>query len=383
MESKFFPGSSEVVIKTEKEISPELVANAKKTLEEFLGLKPEERLLFLTDKSTNPDFLTVLKKAVDEIKCASEEKKIAGKIKKAEYEQLMSDKTLVFDLAENSEKMTERFYDDLEEDCSYRLVNMWGLGPDSFEKEGAMTEPLTELEKRLGKMEALLKEVAGFKITSSYGTNLEAPLRPFNERRWYKDSGVVKESGEWDNLPGGEIFTTPDERFVNGLLVVPAIDSQIAKEQGVDEFVRITIRNGKISSILGGRSAEILRKRMAEEAKAQAKEGEDPLNVFQIAEIAFGANSKARSTVKDPEQPYNFPGVSVVEAEKRFGTMHLAFGSSKHGNEGTEGFEDAVSHFDFVIPRNGLTVETFSSERDWQKKSNGRKIISEGGINFF
>ncbi len=382
MENKIFLYKSEEKAESENRLSPELADNAKKTLEEFLDLKPEERLLFLTDQSTDQNFLAVLREAAGQINCLSEEKKISGKIKKDEFKQLISQTAVVFDLAEKSEKITERFYDDLK-NRSYRLVNMWGLGAEVFKNEGAMTEPLNELEERLGRMEAVLKKAAGFKITSVYGTNLEVPLRPFSERRWYKDSGTVKGAGEWDNLPGGEIFTTPDERYVNGLLVVPVLDSQIAKEQGVDEFVRITIRNGKISSILGGQSAEKLRKRLGREAEIQNKEDEKPLNVFQIAEIAFGANRKARSVVKDPEQPYDFPGIPVVEAEKRFGTMHLAFGSSKHGNEGTEGFEDAVSHFDFVIPRNGLTVEMFSSERDWQKKSNGQKIISDGGLNFF
>lgn len=73
------------------------------------------------------------------------------------------------------------------------------------------------------------------------------------------------------------------------------------------------------------------------------------MNVDKIAEIAFGANAKARSSVADSEQPYNYPGVSVIEAEKRLGAMHLAFGGSQHGEEGTEGFFEAVSHHDLLL----------------------------------
>ena len=104
-----------------------------------------------------------------------------------------------------------------------------------------------------------------------------------------------------------------------------------------------------------------------------------------IAEISFGANTKARSRAFDSEKSYKRPGVSTVEAEKRLGTMHFAFGDSKHGEEGAEGFESVKvgSHYDFVIPRNGLTVEMFTSEKDFDQKRNGRKIIEEGSIRLF
>ncbi|PIQ92325.1 MAG: hypothetical protein COV69_02885 [Parcubacteria group bacterium CG11_big_fil_rev_8_21_14_0_20_39_14] len=169
---------------------------------------------------------------------------------------------------------------------------------------------------------------------------------------------------------------------MNGILVLPAVDSEIVKEQGVDELVWIKIKNGRITSIQGGKSAEKLRKKLDEAALKEYKEQKDPLNVYQCAELGFGANSKARSRVADPEQPYNFPGVSTVEAEKRLGTIHIAFGDTKHGEEGAEGFIEAGVHYDFVIPRNGLTVEMFENEEDFEKKKNGRRIISDGGLLF-
>jgi len=247
-----------------------------------------------------------------------------------------------------------------------------------------LTEDVRELESRLDRMEDVLKKAKGFRMRSAYGTQLEIGIRPFGERQWFKDTGFIDQPGKWDNIPGGEIFTTPDESSVNGVLVLPVLDSTIIKEQGVDELVRVTIRNGIISSIQGGRSAEIMRKKLEQEALTEIKGEENPpLNVYRIAELSFGANSKARSAVRDPGQAYDSPAVSIVEAEKRFGTMHIAFGTSKHGEEGTEGFEDSISHYDFVIPRNGLTVEMFETEDDFRKKTNGRKIISEGNLHFF
>ncbi|MCX6796082.1 MAG: hypothetical protein NTW06_01135 [Candidatus Falkowbacteria bacterium] len=62
--------------------------------------------------------------------------------------------------------------------------------------------------------------------------------------------------------------------------------------------------------------------------------------------------------------------------------MHIAFGSAGHGEEEANGFhQDVDAHHDFVLPRHGLTVEMFTSEKDYDTKKNGRRIISEGGFN--
>jgi hypothetical protein len=107
---------------------------------------------------------------------------------------------------------------------------------------------------------------------------------------------------------------------------------------------------------------------------------DNPYNAYRIAEIAFGANSRARSVIDD-DGAYDQPGVPTIEREKRLGTMHLALGSSNHGEEGTEGFYKAVSHLDFVIPRNGLTVEMFTNQNQVRKNRGGKKLIDEGRFN--
>ncbi|MFA4941584.1 MAG: hypothetical protein WC582_03245, partial [Patescibacteria group bacterium] len=89
---------------------------------------------------------------------------------------------------------------------------------------------------------------------------------------------------------------------------------------------------------------------------------------------------KARYTVR--EETPEAPATPTLEVEKRFGTMHLAFGDSKHGEEGVEGLEEAVSHLDFVLPRTALTVEMFRNEDDFRKGKNGKKIFNNGGVNF-
>ncbi|MFA6215314.1 MAG: aminopeptidase [Patescibacteria group bacterium] len=365
----------------------ETVANAEWSLRDFLALKSEESVLILHDKSTNPEMVAILEKAVENIGSARQSlglvKKAKGtkETKRREIQRLLESHPVVIDISVDSHKATEDIFDDIE-DSGSRLLALYDLSPEAFRDNGASSESLEDLEYRLNKMEAILSDAAGFRITSEYGTNLEVGLRPFKERRWAKDTGVIDQPGQWDNLPGGEIYTTPDERMVNGTLVLPALESTIANEQGVDKFVRLEIKDGLIVSIQGGESADKLKKKLEKIAQSDQAEGKNPQNVYRIAEIGFGANSKARSTVADPDQPYNAPGVSVVETEKRYGTMHLAFGDAEHGEEGVEGFETAGSHYDFVIPRNGLTVESFRNNQDFAAKKNGRRIIASNGWNF-
>lgn len=287
----------------------------------------------------NQETVAILKKAVQESGASLQEIDLTEKTTKKEVRLALEQSPAVINLsvAENFEALDGLYDDDLEE-YNYRMLELRGVDPESFEDRGAMTENREDLDRRLNKMEAVLKEAKGFKITSVYGTDLRVDLRPLGDRRWYKESGVVEEQGKWDNLPGGEIFTTPDEENVNGTLVLPALDSEIGKEQGVDEFIYVIIRKGKISSIQGGESAEKLRKKLGEAALEKLEKGENLLDTYQCAEISFGANSRARSRVADSEQPYNTPGVSTIEAEKRLDTMHLAFGDTKHGEEGAEGF---------------------------------------------
>jgi len=197
------------------------------------------------------------------------------------------------------------------------------------------------------------------------------------ERRWFPDSGVIRK-GKWDNLPGGEIFTTPDEEHVDGVLVLPVLHDDVTPEQGVDEYVRLTIHHGRIVRIDGGASAEKLRQYFLTNAEA----AEHPLSVLQCSEIAFGANLKARTG--DPTKAFSEPGHSAVETEKRLGTMHIAFGDAQHGEEGTEGHTHAPTHLDFVLPRAGLTVRAFRRFEDYEQarsfrtEKEGETLIRNG-----
>ncbi|MEK9153478.1 MAG: aminopeptidase [Patescibacteria group bacterium] len=373
---------NELEITPEQELKDGYIITAEKAIRDLLVLKPEEKILIITDQKTSPEMRDVLKKTIENIGnkfvCIT-----LNKEKREDLQKWLREYDIIIDIEDQNNEATKELHnEDINNSSKARMLSLLDMGVEIFRKGGPMTVPLEYLEKQMEKMENELSRAAGFRITSSYGTNLEIGLKPASERKnWCRATGAIKNPGDWDNWPGGEVFTVPDETKTNGVVVLPVIDSYIDPAQGVDKLIKINFRDGRITSIQGGESAEKLRATLEKDALYENEKGGDPAGVYHIAEFSFGANEKAGSTVSDPNQPYYHKGISVVEAEKKLGTCHFAVGFNILGNEGGEGKIKVSSHYDFVLPRNGLTVEMFTNEDDFSKKQNGRKIIDEGRFN--
>lgn len=380
--------ASEKLESKEQEKHLERIEMATMALRDYLALKPDERVLIIEDADSKAELVSIMKEALTNKRVNFETFFLDDNKTKEQLHDKLKDRKVILDTSQlmDTHKSTFDLYENDLNTYRARLIAFCDLGETAFDKDGAMVENMAEMNERMNKMEAELSKAKGFHITSIYGTDLYIGIRPWGDRSWSKVNGVVAKDGKWDNWPGGEIFTTPDEGNVNGILVVPS-DSSIENKQGVDELVRLTIKNGCIVEIQGGRSARILREQLEKDAKkwTKGKENKDknPWDSFRMAEIAFGANSKAKDTVANPGKSYKRHATSVVEAEKRLGTMHIAFGSAKHGEEEADGIESAQNHYDFVLPRHGLTVEMFTNEDDFRSKksNNTQKIINGGSFN--
>ncbi|MDD5026563.1 MAG: aminopeptidase [Candidatus Peribacteraceae bacterium] len=353
--------------------------NGWKVFQDYLDMKAGKHVLFITDETPATDrrLIEALRQAlehkgviVDEVLLTEKtnRKDMLKKIARADVLWSATD----FDLEPVEwDEIVERV-----EKSGKRFAHCPGVSLESLRNDGAFTEDRSAMEERIAKMIRKLRPAVGFHITSSYGTDLIVRLK-HGDRRWCGLNGVIQ-PGQWSNLPEGEVFTTPDEEHVDGVLVLPVLQDEITRAQGVDEWVRLTIHHGKIVKIDGGTSAERLRRYLI----ANAANEKNPYNVLQCAEIAFGANSKARSVVRSPKKTRRAHGNSTLEAEKRLGTMHFAFGDTKHGEEGTEGHTEADIHLDFIIPRNGLTVTAFTNDHDFERRKNGVNLIHGGSWGF-
>ncbi|NCN82434.1 MAG: aminopeptidase [Candidatus Pacebacteria bacterium] len=135
-------------------------------------------------------------------------------------------------------------------------------------------------------------------ITSTQGTDLAASIR---------QSGVEAETGflqagKIGNLPSGEVFFAPVLGTTNGTLV---IDGSIADDV-LDEPITIEIHDGIATKFSGGMAAQNLQQKLSQ----YGKKG------LTVAEIGIGTNKAAKISQ------------NLLEAEKAFGTVHVAFGNS-------------------------------------------------------
>src|SRR5574341_37783 len=190
-------------------------------------------------------------------------------------------------------------------------------------KRVLVTDPAT----MRGDCEKLAKLLMGgdkVTITSGQGTNLTLSI---HGRTGIPDTGILNSQGDFGNLPAGEAFIAPVEGTANGLLIV---DGAIADIE-LDAPVEITIRDGIAESISGAEAARDLKQRM-KDAGGKAR---------VLCELGIGTNPAARLCS------------NVLEAEKVYGTCHIAFGD----NSTFGGTNSVPFHTDCVIANPAIAVD--------------------------
>jgi leucyl aminopeptidase (aminopeptidase T) len=158
---------------------------------------------------------------------------------------------------------------------------------------------------------------------TSAGTDLTARL---NENyRWLKTSGIISPY-KWGNLPGGEVFTTPEE--VNGTFVIDGVvgDYLCAKYGDLcDEPLSIRVHQNRLREVFS------TNRELEEEFWRYTHTDE---NSDRVGEFAIGTNIGVRSVIGHILQDEKIPGV------------HIAFGHPY--GEHTEANWCSSTHIDVV-----------------------------------
>ncbi len=204
-------------------------------------------------------------------------------------------------------------------DAGARGATMPGITMDIFMR--TLSIDYKETVVKLGeKMLNALRNAREIRITSPLGTDISFSIEG---REVHLDSGIYDKPGSWGNLPAGEVYVAPVEGTGEGTVV---IDASLSGGIGIlEEPVSIEVKEGYVVSIKGGRQADMLRKILESVGKKEA---------FNFpAELGIGCNPAAKIT-----------GV-VLEDEKIYGTVHLAFGD----NSTFGGKVRAGVHIDGVI----------------------------------
>jgi len=167
-----------------------------------------------------------------------------------------------------------------------------------------------------------LRTCTGVHVTSSKGTDLVA--RFSDALRWVPCDGSYHQSGEWGNLPEGEVFTCPES--VDGVLVADVVGDYFSGKYGIlPDPVTVEIADGLAGKIT------CANKQLEAELTSYLTSNE---NGGRVGEFAIGTNIGIKALCGNLLQDEKIPGV------------HLAFG---HPNGDLTGATwSSATHVDMI-----------------------------------
>ena len=206
-----------------------------------------------------------------------------------------------------------RFRDLLTRICGARYASM----PLFDEKmlDGPMQIDWDEMTKRTKEVARRVNRCKEIIITAPNGTQITFSKEG---RKAHTDTGIITKSGDFSNLPAGEVYLAPLEGTANGILVF-----EWAPTRKLKNPITLYVENGRVKRVEG-------KEKFADYLKAKLAERPDNSN---IAEFGMGTNKGASK-----------PG-NILESEKIFGTIHIALGD----NSSFGGMVRTPFHQDFIF----------------------------------
>ena len=197
-----------------------------------------------------------------------------------------------------------------------------GVTVDMFKK----TVPIdySRLKREADAVKDILAKAESVRITSPGGTDLFIGLKG---REPMLDNGDFTVPGEGGNLPAGETFISPELGTSKGRLVFDGSISLYNGDMLVEEPVDLTIVDGFVTEIKGGREADALRETIElgeKNAIEFEKSGKIPAgsgeiyrkNARNLGELGIGLNPAA-----------GIDG-NMLGDEKAYRTIHIAIGAN-------------------------------------------------------
>ncbi len=177
------------------------------------------------------------------------------------------------------------------------------------------------------------------RATTPAGTDITAELNP--HYNWLKTSGIISPN-KWGNLPGGEVFTTPQE--VNGTFVIDGVvGDYLCAKYGNLKYSPLTIRIAGNRLIEASGPDKELEKEFWDYCHTDA-------NSDRVGEFAIGTNIGLHGVIGNILQDEKLPGV------------HIAFGNPYGLHTGAEW--DSSTHIDVVGTRFSIWADGLQIMRD-------------------
>ena len=201
--------------------------------------------------------------------------------------------------------------------------------------EQGMTADYQEINRLTYQVLEIVKDAVEIEVTSVKGTDIRAEFNP--DYRWVPCHGLYHKSGDWGNLPEGEVFTCPGN--LNGVLVVDVLGDYFSPKYGVLEHpLTIEVEESRVKSV------ECQDQALADEFLAYLHSTE---NGDRAGEFAIGTNTSVTELTGNLLQDEKIPGI------------HVAFGSPGGYNTGADWNSEV--HVDVVpvgctIKVDGVTI---------------------------
>ncbi|ANS74710.1 aminopeptidase [Paenibacillus yonginensis] len=298
-------------------MNEKLIEISRRLLVNCLGLKSGEHFLVVTD-DTRKDLAAALCQAGQQLEAEAvlmvmKERTKSGEEPPAPVAAAMSAANVVVCATQHSLTHTEARKDAAA--AGARLATMPGITEDMF-LEGAIAADYLQVKALTEQVTELLTPSRQVRIEKD-GHVLEFSIEG---RSGIPSTGLYLEPGQSGNLPSGEAYIAPVEGTASGQI---RIDGSVAGIGKLSQPLLLTLEQGRLVKAEGGEEGSRLLKLLGD--------GDGR----QLAEFGIGTNNKARIT-----------GV-VLEDEKVYGTIHVAFGS----NHTFGGVINAGVHLDCVTGR--------------------------------
>ncbi|MEH7255442.1 aminopeptidase [Neobacillus niacini] len=307
---------------------------AKRVLHQNLTIQPDEQILIVTDDELNEigeifyhagvaiGNETMIIKMKTRYKSGEEPAStVAAAMKAAQVVLCITKHSLTHTIARKEASAN-----------GARVATMPGITLDMLE-EGAIAADYGEVAALTEHFCTVLEQGERVEIQKD-NTYLSFSIK---NRKAIPSTGVFKEKGESGNLPSGESYIAPVEDSANGTII---IDGAIAGIGVLHEPIMLTVIDGRLVEATGEKGKQLLELL-----------GDGPGRM--IAEFGIGTNTHARLTG------------NILEDEKVYGTVHIAFGSNKSFG----GITEAGVHIDCIIKNpqvfiDGVEVISKSSDHN-------------------
>jgi leucyl aminopeptidase (aminopeptidase T) len=305
-----------------------LLDGARTAIKTCLNVKPNEKVLILTDTGRNPSIAKALFEAAIEansnpVITVMTRRNIGEEPPPHVVEAMKASDAIACPTSTSMYHTNARM---VACEAGARIIAMTGSTRKTL-TSGPITADFIGQRPKVEKLAKLMTDAKTITLTTPLGTKLTANIEG---RIGNAETGLCHERGRCVGVPNIEANIAPVEETTDGKLVVDATISVIPGI--VRKRVELKIEGGRAKEITGGREALKLREIL--------EKTNDP-NSYIVAEIGVGLNPKAKVR-----------GV-IIEDEASLGTAHVALGD----NHRMGGKNTASTHIDMVIRKPTIELD--------------------------